>query len=82
VCRIGPFTIFQPTFINDDAGIITAIFTSPVSFKGIIGFVPEVLEMFCFFGDLLLEYAWFYVLKLRTHENNAKTGITTINKRS
>ena len=45
ICRIGVFTLFAPTAINDETGIIPAIINNSV--EGFLGIIPEVFILGC-----------------------------------
>lgn len=58
ICRIGVFSLFSPTALNDSTSIIASIITS--TSKGFFGIVPEVFVGVCVAIEVVLELMLYY----------------------
>lgn len=52
ICRIGVFTLFSPTAINDTSSILPAIISN--SSQGFFGIIPEMFIVICVVTEVLL----------------------------
>lgn len=58
ICRIGVFSLFSPTALNDSTSIITSIITT--TSKGFFGIIPEVFVIICISIEVILELLLYY----------------------
>lgn len=58
ICRIGVFSLFSPTALNDSTSIITSILMK--TSKGFFGIIPEVFVMICIAIEIVLELLLYY----------------------
>ncbi|KAL4433209.1 hypothetical protein ABPG74_010904 [Tetrahymena malaccensis] len=66
VCRFGALAPFQPQVFNDPHSIISSAFSNG-EFMAVIGFIPEIMEIFLILLDLLIEGV-FYFIGQNSHE--------------
>lgn len=58
ICRIGVFTVFAPSAINDSSQMLPAIITN--SSNGFFGIIPEMFVLICVVTELLLELFFYW----------------------
>lgn len=78
VCRIGVFTLFSPSAINDSSKILPAIIKN--SANGFFGIIPEVFILICVLTELLLEL-FFHWCERKAAESDRLAGLFNIHKK-
>ena len=58
ICRIGVFSLFAPSAVNDSSGILPALMAGSAS--GLFGLLPEVFVVICVSTEVLLELFFYW----------------------